>query len=169
MAEQPPGSGPAVPRDMMVPITLPRVIAGFRFARVADGADADNRPVVSAERGWIEDPDERRPILDYLRAGAVVMMVGGLGLDVFEPGRGRVVPMGTRTDGEWVWSDAVPYYLEQHGVAPEPELYRRILDHLYRCPDVRPDQVHAATAALRERYRLAGELRRRSEQPPDGA
>ncbi len=165
MTDQPGDHRPVgVPQDRMLPIKLPHVVNGFRFARIADGADEHNRPVVSPERGWIHDMAERRFAAEYLRGGAVVMMVGGLGLDVFEPERGEVAPLGSRTDGEWIWSDSVPFYLVEHGVAPEPELYRRVLENAYRCPPVPPERLVEATAALQERYRLARELRRRAEE-----
>jgi hypothetical protein len=147
--------------DLVVPVSLPRTVDGFRFARISDGTGPDGRPLVSAERGRVDDPAERRAVLGYLRAGAVVLAVGGLGLDVFEPDRGEVVPLGSRTDGEWIWSDGVAHYLEHHGVAPDPDLYRRIRDRGHRCPEVTPVRLGRATAALRERYRLARDSRRR--------
>jgi hypothetical protein len=49
------------------------------------------------------------------------------------------------------------YYLEQHGVAPEPDFYARIKYHGYRCPPVIQRQVDQALAALRERVRMMEE------------
>jgi hypothetical protein len=145
----------------VVRVSLPRTVDGFRFARISDGTGPDGGPLVSAARGHVDDPAERGAVLAYLRAGAVVLAVGGLGLDVFEPARGEVVPLGSRTDGEWIWSDGVAHYLEHHGVAPEPELYQRIRDRGYRCPQVAPVRAGRAGAAVRERYRLARDARRR--------
>jgi hypothetical protein len=54
----------------------------------------------------------------------------------------------------WVWSEAVTYYLDAHGVAPDPELGRRIAGQGYRCPAVTAQTVERAVAALAERARV---------------
>jgi hypothetical protein len=40
---------------------------------------------------------------------------------VLSPDAGQVVPTSFRTDGLWIWTDTVAYYL-QHGMAPDEEL-----------------------------------------------
>jgi hypothetical protein len=46
--------------------------------------------------------------------------------DALNPDAGQVVPSSFRTDGEWIWTDAVAYYLEQHSMAPDEELAAHI-------------------------------------------
>ncbi|MFD0540822.1 hypothetical protein ACFQY7_50440 [Actinomadura luteofluorescens] len=36
------------------------------------------------------------------------------------------MPLTFHTDGTWVWSGAVAYYLTEHGVPPEPDLVAHI-------------------------------------------
>ncbi|WP_179332389.1 hypothetical protein [Streptomyces sp. Tue6028] len=36
----------------------------------------------------------------------------------------QVVPAIFRTDGTWVWSDQIAYYLDRYGYAPDPGLRR---------------------------------------------
>jgi hypothetical protein len=71
-------------------------------------------------------PGDRRALLERLAAGAPLPGPGGYLPDLVEPGRGAVVPAGHRTDGRWVWPEALRYYLTEYGVAPPREL----VDHL---------------------------------------
>jgi hypothetical protein len=42
------------------------------------------------------------------------------------------MPSSFRTDGEWIWTDAVEYYLRQYGLAPDARLAARIAAQLAR-------------------------------------
>jgi hypothetical protein len=46
--------------------------------------------------------------------------------DVLNPEAGQVVPTSFRSDGEWIWTDTVTYYLEEHGLAADEELAAHI-------------------------------------------
>ncbi|MET0132610.1 MAG: hypothetical protein ABW215_03355 [Kibdelosporangium sp.] len=70
--------------------------------------------------------DAREWVLTYLKAGNTVMTTPGRLPDVVDPARGAVVPAGVRTDGTWVWTDTITYYLEVHGLAPDPDLLGHI-------------------------------------------
>jgi hypothetical protein len=106
--------------------------AEFRFAAVVDGLTPAGEPIVSPERGWVTDETWRRRILRYLRSSAIVYHDDGVrGPDPFDPARGPVVPRGYRTDGTWIWPDAVEYHLVEHGVAPDPGLYAMVQQHGY--------------------------------------
>lgn len=59
------------------------------------------------------------------------------------------MPLGHRTDGEWIWTDTITYYLEHHHIRPDEDLCLHIATRGFRCP-----QVDEATA----RHAL-GELR----------
>jgi hypothetical protein len=96
-----------------------------RLARVFDGADAGG-PFFVPEHPRLEGPD-RDQVLAFLRDGARVLDTPGAMDDIVETGRIGAVPLGFRSDGQWIWTEAVTYYLEHHQLAPEPELLRHAL------------------------------------------
>jgi hypothetical protein len=56
--------------------------------------------------------------------------------------------MNYLTDGSWVWTDPVSYYLRVHALRPDPEL----LDHMravgFAMPQVDTVAAHRAMASL---------------------
>jgi hypothetical protein len=70
--------------------------------------------------------------------------------DVVTPERGAVVPMDVRTDGRWIWSDAITYYLERYGLAPDAELVAHIERLDFVPPEVDGAAIHRALAVLPE-------------------
>jgi hypothetical protein len=112
-------------------------------ARLFDGPDATGRPRIA-------DPAERARIVRFLSGGKVIRRVVATGLDQVEPANGRVVPVLTSTDGTWIWSAAVRYYVEKHGIAPEPDFLAHIVAHAYVAPE--PDETawRAALDQLRQ-------------------
>jgi hypothetical protein len=122
----------------------------IRIGGVFDGVDpTSRRPIVAPDHLRL-DPAERDRVVGYLRSGVGVMITTALDTDQLDPSRGEVVPVSFRTDGVWVWSDEVAYYVETYGLAPEPELYRHIVAHGYRSPA--PD----AAAVTRAHQALGG-------------
>lgn len=128
-----------------------------RLAPVYDGLTADGTPLFDLDRPRLT-ASEREPVAAALDAGSVLMSTTARLDDVLDPadGRGRV-PAGFRTDGVWVWSDAVAYYLRSHGVAPVADLLSHLslghlgdLDRRRTEPASSPDVValFRATAAL---------------------
>lgn len=103
--------------------TAPAVI---QLARVFDRADPLTGPAFDQDHPIIGDPEERRRILDHLEAGLVLMATESRMDDVVSPDRIEAVPLNFRTDGRWIWTDAVAYYLAEHHLAPDAEL----LDHI---------------------------------------
>ena len=97
---------------------------------------------------WLTDPDERERIAGYLGAGAPILMTTMLLADRLDPARGRAVGASYRTDGTWVWNDALTYYVRMHGLAPEDEFRDHIAGRAYACPA--PDEAarDQALAAL---------------------
>jgi hypothetical protein len=83
---------------------------------------------------WIADGEERQRIAAYLRAGAPILMTTALQPDLIDAARGRVVNASFRTDGTWVWSDALTYYTSVYGLAPEAAFYAHVRDRHYACP-----------------------------------
>jgi hypothetical protein len=99
---------------------------GFRLAAVFDQVDPVAGPSFSPTRVRLPQGADRTAVAAYLRAGTPVLVTPMLARDVVEPERGGVVPMGFRTDGEWIWTDTVSYYLEEHGISPEPGLLAHV-------------------------------------------
>lgn len=64
--------------------------------------------VLAPDHPRVTDPREGDRLLAALRGGAVV-------------------PAGHRTDGHWVWPEAVADHLAEHGLAPDPELAEHLL------------------------------------------
>ncbi|TQM30253.1 hypothetical protein [Nocardia bhagyanarayanae] len=103
--------------------------------------------------------DER--VIRYLRDAPVVSEADPA-VDVVSPERGAVVPMTVRGDGRWVWPEAVAYYLEKYGLAPDPAL----LAHL-RDAGPPPGYLDAVTM-FRARLAVRDELGMRCSEPePD--
>lgn len=85
------------------------------------------------------DDAERERVAAYLTSGAPILLTTALSPDVLDPARGKVVGASFRTDGTWVWSDALAYYVRVHGLAPEDALLKWIRGLNYRC--AAPDEA----------------------------
>jgi hypothetical protein len=138
------------PAVRLPPFVGPAEAGGFRLARVFDPAGPDGRPRVEASRGRVTDAAERRRLLGFLEGGTVVADAGVRDTDVLEPRRMAAVPVVFRTDGVWIWADAVAYYLRWHQVPPEPDLLAHIRDRGYHAATVEDGVRGAARAALDE-------------------
>ena len=124
-------------------------------ARVFDQADDEHGPTFDADHPLMTDEDERERTLEYLRGGTELLLTLATLDDIVDPSRGAVVPMSFRTDGRWIWTDAVAYYLDEYHLAPDPEL----LDHI-RAVDGPPPK--ADTVAL---HRAMEVLTRPPDEP----
>ncbi|MEV0148009.1 MULTISPECIES: hypothetical protein [unclassified Nonomuraea] len=122
----------------------------IRVARVFDGV-RDGVPFFGAGHPRVEATEERERLARYLEAGAAFLATTGLDVDRVEPERGQVVPVSFRTDGVYVWTDTVTYYLRAHGLRPDPGLCAHIAAAGYACPPVGPD-VAARVLAEFQRY-----------------
>jgi hypothetical protein len=58
-------------------------------------------------------------VLAYLESGTVIRSTAELRDDVVDPRRRAAVPWNFNTDGAWIWSDAIAYYLRVHALAPQ--------------------------------------------------
>jgi hypothetical protein len=108
-------------------------MAEVRVARLFDGVDPEAGPYFADDRERVDDA-ERQRIASFLDGGAVVLSGTGREPDRVDPARGAAVGMSVRTDGTWVWSDGVAYYVREHGIAPDADLYAHIRELDYRCP-----------------------------------
>lgn len=103
-----------------------------RIAKVFDGA-ADGVPYYLPDHPRLSPPDRTDP-LAYLAAGTPLLMTTATEPDFVEPARGEVVPMSFRTDGFWIWNDALAYYLTEYGYAPEPDFLAAMQNADWTCP-----------------------------------
>jgi len=124
----------------------------FRVARVFDFADPVTGPGFAPGHAVIDDPARRDRLAGYLRGGHPVLMTTMRMNDVVDPAAGPAVPASFRTDGEWIWTDSVEYYLSRHGLAPDAELTAHIeaqIDRGQTVPDTdRDTAIRAADFML---------------------
>lgn len=110
----------ALLRDVAARLSTRRRVPPPRVARVFDG-QRDGTPWFAADHPVIVDQHERDALLVLLRSGSIVVRAS----QPLRDDLGDVdaaVPADLRSDGAWIWSDAVAYYLEHHWIAPDPEL-----------------------------------------------
>jgi hypothetical protein len=99
----------------------------FQSAQVYDRVDeATGAGGFDAGHPLIEDEDEAEALLYYLDAGIALAVTDAMLDDVIDPSLRACVPLNLRTDGEWIWTDTVFYYLHQHGLSPDPRLVAHI-------------------------------------------
>src|SRR5882757_1852534 len=120
------------------PSTLP-------VAWVFDGTDPEGRPLV---RRPPLPPAERDAVSHYLRAAPIVAQPGPPEPDLLDPRPGRVVPVTWHTDGEWIWSGSVDYYLQVHGLSPQPELVAHLRRRGFTLPPVSQEAKARALAVV---------------------
>ncbi|WP_157762205.1 hypothetical protein [Nocardia yamanashiensis] len=68
--------------------------------------------------------------------------------DVVDPGRGHVVPMFYMTDGEWIWPDAIAYYLTEHNIPIETDFLNYIRSKNYLAATPNEKQIETALAVI---------------------
>jgi hypothetical protein len=121
----------------------------MRVAQLFDGRGADGGWTFAPDHPRIADAHERARIGRFLRGGKVIVRVPGSDVDRLEPANGKVVPMSTLTDGTWIWGAALRYYVETHGIAPEPDFLAHIAAHEYVAPKPDEESWRAALDHLR--------------------
>ncbi|MBO4207856.1 hypothetical protein [Micromonospora echinofusca] len=124
------------------------------IARVFDRVDPIGGPQFDPDHERIADSAERDRILDYLRAGVPLLSTTAREPDHLDPDRAVVVPLTFRTDGHWIWTDAVGYYLQVHGMSPDARLLTHIRQAGYRTPTVDQVAIHRGLAVLQGPIRV---------------
>ncbi len=83
----------------------------------------------------------------YLEAGAVVLHTTARGADVLADDA-PIIPLTIRTDGEYVWTGPVTYYVRTYGVAPDTAFLEhvRARDYVPRVPST--SEIQAAAALM---------------------
>ncbi|MEQ6896299.1 hypothetical protein [Microbacterium sp. KR10-403] len=110
------------------------------FAADSVPTDPDQHPRLSEER---LTADEAARVAAYLEAGTVVMHTTARGIDVLDENR-RVVPLTIRTDGDYVWTGPVAYYVKAYGVAPDAEFLAHLRARDFRMRVPTDDEVREA-------------------------
>ena len=124
-----------------------------RLARVFDGRTPQNRPVLGPDRPPLIDAAERRQVVAFLDGGVVLLGGGPLVADALDSEHAPVVPVGYATDGTWIWSASLRYYVAEHAISPEPELLAHIRRCRYRAEVPSPGQVARAYSDLLAHFR----------------
>jgi hypothetical protein len=119
-----------------------------RTARVFDSYDPVLGGQFAADHPVISAGDELTLVLEYLSAGTVLLGTDTREADVFDEDAGPVVPMSFRTDGRWIWTDAVAYYLRTYALAPDAGLLADMRARDYQPPRAGPVALHRALVAL---------------------
>ncbi|WP_328824376.1 hypothetical protein [Verrucosispora sioxanthis] len=117
------------------------------IARVFDGADPETGPWFAPDHPRLEGPIRDQAIA-YLSAGQLVLAITQRTADIVTGSDEPVVPMSYRTDGQWVWTDAVVYYLQTHAVAPDQDLLDHMRSVSFSPPQTDEIGTHRALAAL---------------------
>jgi hypothetical protein len=127
-----------------------RPVPPIRIARVFDdgGIFSPDRPRLAGE--------EKERVAAWLEAGPAVLGTDGRLPDVVDPARGESVPMSYRTDGRWLWTESVAYYLTTYGIAPEPGLLAHIRSAHGHSPVDAVDE-HRALAVLFQSHALVAQ------------
>ncbi|GAB2649714.1 hypothetical protein GCM10027271_04250 [Saccharopolyspora gloriosae] len=121
--------------------------AGFRTALVFDDFDEQGRPLV-ATRAPVHQ-DEVGALRHYLENAPIVLASRDNDDDLLDPNAPASVPSTWHTDGVWVWPGAVPYYLVQYGVPPQPELVEHVRSRRFALAEV---DDRTRDAAVRELF-----------------
>ncbi|CAJ62868.1 hypothetical protein FRAAL4226 [Frankia alni ACN14a] len=96
----------------------------------------------------MSDQAEKEGILHFLRSARFLLRTTALATDPLDLSKGEVMPMSYRSDGSWVWSDGIAYYLDAYGIAPEPEFVDYIRGQSYEPHDATDDELDAAYEVL---------------------
>ena len=120
----------------------------LRLARVFDGQSPSGAPWFSPGRLRLPEQVRRRRMADYLTRGRLVVRATGMAADPLSGSDQPVVPLNYRTDGTWVWQEALAYCLLSRGAAPELEFLCHIEERGFAPPTHVPDEVASDAASL---------------------
>ncbi|MCO8275484.1 hypothetical protein M1L60_33365 [Actinoplanes sp. TRM 88003] len=118
-----------------------------RTARVFDSFALESGGRSDPAHPRLSDTTETARVLRYLENGTMLLTTTARENDVLDPAAGPVVPMTFRTDGRWIWTDAVAYYLRTYALSPDEQLLSHIRSQ-GEPPPVDMVAEHRALAAL---------------------
>ena len=105
-------------------------------ARVFDAYDPVAGGRFDSDHPVLGEGDEIARIAAYLDHGHLLVTTWPEA-DVFDPDAGPVVPTAFRTDGTWIWTDAVSYYLRTYALSPDAGLLAHVRER--GCTYTEPD------------------------------
>lgn len=82
----------------------------------------------------------------YLRAGVPLMTTTQKVLDVVTGSPARIVPISIHTDGEFVWSMAVAYYVATHQISPGEDFLAHCASNDWSVPELSPEDLAVGLA-----------------------
>ncbi|UGT39678.1 hypothetical protein LTV02_26940 [Nocardia yamanashiensis] len=123
----------------------------MRLANSFDGMDSHGKPIVSSKRTAVSDPNEFAKIEQFLSGGGFAMGTGRKSVDLIDPERGNVVPSTFRTDGEWLWTAAIGYYLTEYRTPIDTDFLTHIRNSGYVASVPSEAQMQQALIFLDER------------------
>ncbi|NYH78454.1 hypothetical protein FHR84_001779 [Actinopolyspora biskrensis] len=148
-----------------VPAGEEAAVPRLTTARVFDDADERGRPLVQSRPPL--SPQESEPLLRYLESAPVVLPAESYGPDRLDPNRPEAVPDSWHSDGTWLWPGAVPYYLAQYGMPPQPELVQHVRSASFTVVELDPAVHEAAERAARAAETAAEAEAEHSADIPD--
>jgi hypothetical protein len=83
---------------------------------------------------------DMKNVVAYLRHGYCLFGVMDSQTDVLNPAREYINGSSILTDGEWLWRQDYPYYVQYHNILVPADLLTTIRDRNYVVPAV-PEQV----------------------------
>jgi hypothetical protein len=131
----------------------------FQQAPVFDRVDAVDGPAFAADHPLIADPSTLDMLLTRLNAGTLILATPALMDDIVDPARGARVPLGFQTDGVWIWTQTIAYYLREYGLAPAG----RFLEYLMLTAGDPPRAATAEEAAQARAFVLRPREQRETE------
>jgi hypothetical protein len=117
-------------------------------AQLFDGVDTDGNPYFVSEHPKLDDPELRTNVIAFLSGGSVIRRTTIRDIDRIDNSRGRAVPMVTHTDGEWIWSSAMRYYVEQHRIAPAQDFLEYMISKKFEARIADEGEIRAALDIL---------------------
>ncbi|RKG90830.1 hypothetical protein [Corallococcus terminator] len=121
-----------------------RLCVAGHFRELVHGSPED--PSLEASRGALPEEEAMR-VAAYLRKASVFAVSSGT-LDDWFTGRKHVARHHTQTDGVWIWSADLPYYVANYRVAIPEELLQRMRDLDWRCPVLSQQELIAFSNLL---------------------
>jgi hypothetical protein len=88
----------------------------MRFLSVFDPTNRD-QPTIRKDHPRLSG-SELEAVLRYLDAGVMVLRTTAMEKDLLDPTAELGPRMSSFTDGEWIWDESVPFYVEKHGLSP---------------------------------------------------
>lgn len=118
----------------------------LKQVRVWEGRTDRGDPIFPSNSARIPAEDAQA-VVDYLVNAPIVVRTTALKRDAIS-GQDAVVPQSIRSDGEWVWSDEVAYYVEKYLVKPNDEFLAFVKSHPTPPTELTEDTYSRITSEL---------------------